>query len=150
MRMEDQQPLYEAASALAADLRALVGKLKRRLREQAHDGDLTASQISALVRLDKDGPLTVTALARAEGVRPQSMGPTISALEDAGHVGRAPDPLDARQTLLSLTPRCRDWIAASRTARQDWLVHAILGQLAPIEQRHLASAIELLKRLVDA
>ena len=36
------------ASALAAELHALSGKLKRRLREQASAGDLTPSQTAVL------------------------------------------------------------------------------------------------------
>src|SRR5437763_1142469 len=87
------------ASALARDLQAVVGKLKRRLRDQAHVGDFTPSQVSVLLRLDKDGPATTSSLARAEGMRPQSMAAVIAALEKAGFVSGAPDPTDGRQTL---------------------------------------------------
>ena len=135
------------ASTLASDLRALVGTLKRRLREQAHDEDLTPSQVSALIRLEREGPLTVTALALVEGVRPQSMGATVAALEAAGLVCGAPDPNDGRQTLLSVTPRCQAWIAQGRDARQDWLVRAIQRELSPEEQEQLVSAVALLKRI---
>lgn len=138
----------ERASSLAADLRALVGALKRRLREQAQDQDLTPSQVSALVRLERDGAATVTALARAEGVRPQSMSATVAVLEAAGLVHGTPDANDGRQTILCVTPRCRDWIAASRSARQDWLIRTIQGELTPQEQEQLAAAVVLLKRLV--
>src|ERR1700739_5176003 len=86
------------ASALAQDLRALLGKLKRRLREQAHVGDLAPSQVSVLLRLEKDGPATASSLARAEGMRPQSMAPVIAALDGAGLVGGAPAPAGGRQT----------------------------------------------------
>jgi len=68
------------ASVLARDLQAVVGKLKRRLRDQAHVGDLTPSQVSVLVRLEKDGPATTSGLARAEGMRPQSMAAVIATL----------------------------------------------------------------------
>jgi DNA-binding MarR family transcriptional regulator len=138
------------ASALAAGLRVLLGKLKRRLREQADAGDLTSTQISVLSRLDRDGPATVTALAKAEGMRPQSMGANVSALEAAGLVSGTPDPNDGRQTILALTPACLDWIKEGRAARQDWLFRAIQAKLGPEEQEELARAIELLKRLADA
>jgi DNA-binding MarR family transcriptional regulator len=137
------------ASALAQDLRALLGKLKRRLREQAHVGDLTPSQVSVLLRLEKDGPATASSLARAEGMRPQSMAPVIAALEDAGLVTRVPDPTDGRQTLLSLTDNCRKWIDEGRAARQDWLTRTLQARLSPEEQDDLARAVELLKRLID-
>jgi DNA-binding MarR family transcriptional regulator len=137
------------ASALAAELHALSGKLKRRLREQASAGDLTPSQTAVLGHLDRDGPTTVTALARAEGVRPQSMGATIAVLEAAGLVKGSPDSKDGRQTILSLTPACRELIRSGRAARHDWLFRAIQAQLTPQEQAQLAASMSLLNRLVD-
>lgn len=137
------------ASALAAELRAVVRKLKRCFREQGNAGDLTPSQISVLHRLETDGPATLSALARAEGIRPQSMGATIAPLEAAGLVMGEPDPNDGRQTILSLTEACRDWMRQGRAARQDWLHRTIEARLTPDEQERLAVAVELIKRLVD-
>ena len=149
--MHDPQNDPDATSALvlAGELRALLGKLNRRLREQAPPGEFTSSQMAVLGRLDRDGPATVTTLARAEGVRPQSMGATVSVLEAAGLVTGAPNPADGRQTVLSLTDTCREWITAGRAARKDWLFRAIRTKLAPAEQDDLAAAIGLLNRLVE-
>jgi DNA-binding MarR family transcriptional regulator len=138
------------ASALAGDLRMVVGRLKRRVREQAPASDLTESQISVLSRLERHGPATVTALAKAEAMRPQSMGANVAALTAAGLVVGAPHPTDGRQTVLSLTDDCRRWIEARRAARQDWLARTIQAQLNPDEQDQLAAAIALLTRLADA
>ncbi len=140
----------EHTLALAVELRVLLGQLKRRLREEGSMGDFTWSQTSVLSRLERDGPATVTTLARAEGVRPQSMGATVSALEAAGFVSGTPDPSDGRQTILSLTAACREWIKASRAAREDWLFRGISTKLSADEQTQLASGVELLKRLVDS
>ncbi len=137
------------ASVLAQDLRALFGKMRRRLRAQTEGGDLTPSQVSVLLRLEKDGPATASSLARAEGMRPQSIVPVITALENAGLVAGAPDPTDGRQTILSLTQACRTWLEQSRAARQDWLTRTLQARLSPQEQDRLAEAVELLKRLVD-
>jgi len=144
----DLQPV-KRVTALAQDLRGLLGKLKRRLRDQAHVGDLTPSQVSVLLRLEKDGAATASTLARAEGMRPQSMGSIIAALEGAGLVSGAPDPTDGRQTLLSLTDACRKRVEKGRAARQDWLTRTLQARLSPEEQDRLAEAVELLKRLVD-
>ena len=138
------------ASALASELRILISQLRHRLREQAHLGDYTWSQISALIRLERDGPTTVSALARAEGVRQQSMGTTISALQNAGLVQGSPDPADGRQTILSLTDACREMIKAKRAAKQDWLFRAIQTKLSSEEQEKLAAALEMLKRIADS
>lgn len=137
------------AAALAADLRALMGKLKRRLREQSDAGDLTPSQVAVLLRLEKDGPATTSHLARAEAMRPQSMGAIVAPLEAAGLVRGAPDPTDGRRTILSLTEQCRVWIGQGRAARQDWLSRMIATRLSPQEQEQLAASVALLKRLAD-
>ena len=137
------------APILAQDLRALLGKLKRRLREQGHAGDLTPSQISVLLRLEKDGPATAAAIARAEGMRPQSLAPIVAALEAAGMVSGTPDPNDGRQTHLALTDTFRKHVQDGRMAQQDWLTRTIGARLSPSEQDQLAGVIELLKRLVE-
>jgi DNA-binding MarR family transcriptional regulator len=138
------------AVALAGELRALLGQLVRRLRESTRPKGLTPSQASALARLEREGPVTLTTLARAEGVRSQSMGATVAALETAGLVSRAPDPVDGRQTILSPTAAGRELIRDGRAARQDWLFRAIRATLTTREQKELGSAVELLKRLVDS
>ena len=149
--MDDLPDHLEAfrASALATDLRAVVGKLKRRLREQGAAGDLTQSQTSVLLHLEKDGPATTSGLARTEAMRPQSMASVIAALEAAGLVSGAPDPKDRRQTLLSLTDACREQIRKGRTARQDWLTRTLQAQLSSQEQGELGAAVRLLERLLD-
>ncbi|MGH8820898.1 MAG: MarR family winged helix-turn-helix transcriptional regulator [Rhodoferax sp.] len=150
MNKQQDDPEAARALAMAGELRVLLGKLRRRLREQAHPGDFTWSQKSVLLRLEREGTATVTTLARAEGVRPQSMGATVSILEAAGHVGGIPDPTDGRQTILSLTAACQEMLKAGRAARQDWLFHAIQKNFTPQEYEELARAVELLKRLIDS
>jgi DNA-binding MarR family transcriptional regulator len=152
MNMDEQQGDPEAARVLAlvGELRVVLSKLYRRIRAEGNLGDLTLSQKSVLTRLEHDGPATVTALARAEGVRPQSMGATLSALEAAGYVSSAPDPTDGRQTILSLTDARREATRASRAALEDWLFRAIRAHLSGEEQEELVAAIELLKRLADS
>jgi len=149
MRERSTSETARATAALAAELRVLVGQLKRRLREQSSLGDLTESQIAVLRRLDSEGPATVTTLARAEGMRPQSMGANIAALEAAGLVSGAPDPNDGRQTILSLTAACRERVKAGRMAREDWLFRTLQSKLAPAEQEQVARAVKLLQRLVE-
>ena len=73
MSPQASDPDTAHAATVAGALRVVVGQLVRRLREQAHPGAVTWSQMSVLGRLERDGPATVTRLARAEGVRPQSM-----------------------------------------------------------------------------
>ncbi len=135
---------------IAGELRVQLGRLIRRLREQANMGDLKPSQQAVLLRLQSDGPATATQLALAEKMRPQSMGAIVTALEAAGLVAGAPDPHDGRKTILSLTPACEAWVKAGRAAREDWLARTMQQTLSTAEQQELARAVQLLKRLADA
>lgn len=136
-------------TALAGELRVVVGKLLRRLREQAHAGDFTNAQKSVLQRLERDGPATVSMLARAEGMRPQSMRMTVAALEAAGVLTGTPDPRDGRQTIISFTPSFVRLVKTGRAAREDWLFRALRQQLSAHEQEQLAAAVKLLNKLAD-
>jgi len=142
--IRDQLP-----SNLAVEIRTVGGKLRRRLREHGGRHDLTPSQAAVLLRLEKEGPATVSSLARAEGMRPQSMSAIAMVLQDLGLACSAPDPSDGRKTPLSLTPKCLKWLRKGRAAKQDWLTTAISRKLSAHEQEKLLAALELLRRLVD-
>lgn len=134
---------------LAGALRVAGGKLVRRVREHSGAGDVTSSQQSVLIHLERDGPATVSALARAEGVKPQSMRITVAGLEADGVVEGQADPEDGRKTLIDLTPAFRRSLQSSRAAKDDWLQRAIQGQLSASEQVLLSRAVVLLQRLAD-
>ena len=138
-----------SAATLAAELRLVLGRLTRRLRSETGSSDLTSSEKVVLALLEREGPATISTLARNEGVRPQSMGATIAALQSRNLVAGAPDPGDGRQTLLSLTPACRKMLVAGRSAREDWLFRAIQSNFNAAEQAELARAIQLLSRFLD-
>ncbi|GAA3160097.1 hypothetical protein GCM10017688_02180 [Streptomyces ramulosus] len=132
---------------LASDLAAAVGLLMRQLRAAAPLGGVTPTQRAVLARLDRDGPATTAALARAELVRPQSMRLTLVALEEHGVVARSPHPTDGRQVVLSLTDEGRRLIGEARQAKRDWLTDALTERLTAEERRTLAEATALLRRV---
>jgi len=137
------------ARTLAAEMRTVFRKLKLRYREHGGGNDLTPSQASVLLRLEMDGSATVSSLARAEAMRPQSMSAIVAPLQKSGLISGAPDPDDGRQTLLSLTPKCLKWLEEGRAARQDWMTTIISQRLSVHEQEKLQEALELLARLVE-
>jgi DNA-binding MarR family transcriptional regulator len=149
MNQQSRRIETDRAAALALEMRTLLGKLVRRLRDQTGTDDFSPSQAAVVLRLERDGPATRSHLARAEAMRPQSMSAVIAALQAAGLVRGAPDPHDARQTLLSLTPRCRSLLHKRREARQDWLTGNIRARLTPREQEKLAEVLAILSRLVE-
>lgn len=99
-------------------------------------------------RLAREGPATTAELARAEGMRPQSMGATIAALEQMGIVERKPHPTDGRQMNIELTAKGEAMRQSAKDAKRTWLAQAI-AQLDKREQATLFEAGEIIKRLVD-
>jgi DNA-binding MarR family transcriptional regulator len=141
-------PVSEAATAdLARDLRQTVGRLIRRLR--AEPGPPVA-QMTVLSRLGRDGAASVSDLAAAERMRPQSMAPIVRDLEQAGLVQRRPDPHDGRRALVELTPAGAETLGATRARREDWLTATLDQELDRGERERLRAALELLGRLADA
>ena len=149
MKTARPDPRVAQAKATARELRGLIGKLKRQLREKVGVEGLTLSQIAVLIHLDRHGSATVSELARAENVRPQSMGATVAGMQALALVEGTPDPGDGRRTLLSLTSLAHEKIRTIRTAREDWLFHAIRERFNAGEQDALARGVELLKRLAS-
>lgn len=147
--VKTDKPADDIATVTAGELRVVLGQLKRRLREQSPPHDLTWSQVSVLSLLERQGPASISDLARLEGMRPQSMGEIIAALQSAGLVSGAPDPADGRRTLLSLTSACRERIRAGRAQREDWLAHRIREKLSAAEQKRLCETMALLRRLCE-
>ena len=141
----DDARLLETAS----ELRVLVAKLRRRLADQASPGDFTPSQAAVLSRLHTDGPATLTTLAKAEAMRPQSMSAIISVLQATGVVEGRPDPSDGRQTILALTDTARERVEQARVIKNDWLFRSIRAKYTRAEQAQLAGSVALLQRLLE-
>ena len=132
-----------------AELPTIVARLRRRLQDEARNDDLTPSQFAALRRLIGDGPTTLTELASAEGMRPQSMGAIVAALQSAGYVVGEPDPTDGRRTILTITDASRELVRANRAAKKDWLFRSLDENFTDAERAQLAASVELLRRLTN-
>jgi DNA-binding MarR family transcriptional regulator len=139
-------PTQTDIAPLAADLRVAVGQLVRRLRSE---NLFPLTQTWVLGRLDREGPASVSDLAQALRVRPQSMAQTVGDLEAEGMVERNPDPDDRRRALVSLTEPGQARIEADRAAREGWLVKA-LEELPDADRETVERSVELLNRLAEA
>jgi DNA-binding MarR family transcriptional regulator len=143
--------MSEAASSVRAarELRVVVGRLRRRLRALANTGELTPSQASVLARLGKGGPATASALATAEGVRPQSVAAVLAALEEQGLIGRSPDPADGRRQVVSLSDAGRRVFESDSRAREEWLARSFQERYTEAERQTVLAALALLDRLAE-
>ncbi len=126
-----------------------IGMLVRRIRAASATHDLSWTESAVLVRLGKDGPATIANLARAEGMKPQSMGSVVAALEEMGIIERKPHPTDGRQVHIQLTAQGEAVRKSAKDARRIWLAHAFT-HLDERERETLLAAGEIIKRLVES
>jgi DNA-binding MarR family transcriptional regulator len=142
-------PAQPDAHEVAAAVQVSVGLLKRRLQQAQIPGDLSASEISALARLDRGGPTTPSALAKLEQITPQSMGATLGGLESRGLVERRRDPDDGRHVVLSVTDLGLELLRRRRGARTEQLATALSVGFSQTELATLLSAAPLIERLAQ-
>jgi DNA-binding transcriptional ArsR family regulator len=84
-----------SVETVITELSLAIGQFMQRLRAESNPDELTWSQTVALSRLERAGPMTTAELARADFVKPQSMGATLAELEREGLVARQRHPTDA-------------------------------------------------------
>jgi DNA-binding MarR family transcriptional regulator len=130
------------------DLTQAIGLLVRRIRAAAAAHELSLTESAVIARLARQGPATAAELARAEGMRPQSMGTTIAALEEMGMVERKPHPTDGRQMNIELTSKGAAVRNKMKDAKHTWLAQAI-AQLDKEEQETVFAAGRIIRRLAD-
>jgi DNA-binding MarR family transcriptional regulator len=141
-------PPRKNLEALVTELSHSVGLLVRRIRTEGASDQLSWTETSVMKRLAVAGPATTAELARSEGVKPQSMGTVVAALEELGFVTRKPHPTDGRQTNIEITAEGATAWKQSKDARRTWLAHSI-GQLTEEEQATLFAAGDIMRRLAE-
>jgi DNA-binding MarR family transcriptional regulator len=130
------------------DFMQAIGLLVRRTRNESHAGELSMTESVVMSRLANDGPATTAALARAEGMKPQSMGTTITSLEEMGIVKRTQHATDGRQMLIELTPKGVQLRKKNREAKQMWLSQMI-AELDAQERDTLFKAAGIIRSLAE-
>ena len=138
----------QTIDAHVIDLAQSIGLLIRRMRAAAASHELSLTESAVLKRLDRDGAATTADLARAEGVKPQSMGATIVTLEERSLVERKPHPTDGRQFHSQITAKGRALRLSDRDAKRAWIAGAI-AKLDEKDRDTLFKAGEIIRRLAE-
>ncbi|HTB12501.1 MAG TPA: MarR family transcriptional regulator [Bryobacteraceae bacterium] len=139
----------KALEIAVGDFIHTIGLLMRRVRAAAVSHELSLTESAVMARLAKEGPATIADLARAERMKPQSMGTTVAALEEMGMVEREPHPTDGRQVNIALTAKGASVRKTAGDAKRTWLAQAI-ALLDEEEQQTLFEAGEIIKRLAQS
>jgi DNA-binding MarR family transcriptional regulator len=128
-----------------------IGYLLRRAHQratalfQANIGDpgTTPTQFTSMVKLGEQGELSQNLLGRLVGMDKATTQGVVRRLRDRALIAARPDPVDARRTLLRLTPAGED-VLARLVANGPRVSAETLKPLDAAEQRTL---IGLLSRL---
>jgi DNA-binding MarR family transcriptional regulator len=132
---------------LAPRLRLAVVRLARLLRKHSQE-QATASQLSALVTVERAGPITLGDLAGQERVQPPTMTRIVAGLEEQGLLARETDLEDRRVSRVSITAQGRKLLERIRRRKTAFLA-ARLDRFTPEERDVIARAAELLERMVE-
>ena len=136
-----------AAPALPSRLRMVVTRLARRLRQQGESA-ASPTQLAALATIERDGPLTLGALAATERVRPPTITAAVGRLEEQGLVRRRTDLRDRRVARVEITPPGRRLLAQSRSRKTAYLERQ-LDTLTADERDTLERAAAILERVLE-
>jgi DNA-binding MarR family transcriptional regulator len=140
----------ETTESAIEDFVLAIGLIVRRIRADAprEFQEFSWTQKAVLSRLDKDGPATTAALARAEGIKPQSMSTAIASLEAMGLVERKAHSSDGRRINIALTEKGTAMRKSLKEAKQHWLSQAV-SKLDEEERAVLFQAGEVMKQMVE-
>jgi len=148
--MPTVENIAKTDAGLASVLRISVMRLRRRLANERHPGNvLSLGSMSVLGALDANGELTLGELAARERVQPPSMTRTVNFLEEGGYVTRRPGDADRRQVLVSITDEGRSTVKADRASRDAWLAQR-LAELTPDEIDVIRRAAPILERIATS
>ena len=131
------------------ELRLVLQRVARRIRNNRGDESLGDSQMGVLFLLDKRGDASPSTLAEHERVSPPSMNRTLNGLEERGLVRRTPSEADARKVTVSITDEGRDLIRETRRLRTAWFSRRV-AELTADERRALEAVTPILRKIADS
>jgi DNA-binding MarR family transcriptional regulator len=135
----------------AQELRVAIGQVARRMRRvyASDPGGPGFTEVAVLVRLDRDGPASPTALADSEGVTSQAIAGACRELERRGLVRRRRAGGDGRRVLVGVTDRGRALLGGREQGVIEALTRTLDTDFTPDERERLTSIVPLLRRLAE-
>ena len=140
----------EAAADLAGDdalaeaFWAVARQLRERSQETLAPWDITPAHLRALRTLRRHGTMRLSELSDHLHIAPRSTTEVVDALEARDLVRRRADPGDRRATLVEVTERGTDVLAAIRDTRGTEAVR-VFGRLSPPDRAELARMLTQLR-----
>jgi DNA-binding MarR family transcriptional regulator len=147
--VENIEASADDAVEVAAELRLVVGRIARRVRQAHAVGNVTLSELSVLSRLDREGSDSPGSLAELERVRPQAMAATLAALEERDLVSRRQHADDGRRAVMAVTEAGRKMLADRRSKSVQRIAAVLDADFTPAERHAMLAVLPLLDRLAE-
>jgi DNA-binding MarR family transcriptional regulator len=134
----------------APRLRALIGRLSRRLRPTgtAVAAGLTPTRTSVLQHVSRAGRIRLSELSESEGINPTMLSRVVADFAEQGLLERVSDPGDRRAAIVEVTPAGRRLAERIRRERTDALNVALEG-LDERDRSEIVAALPALERLAE-
>ncbi len=134
----------------AGTLRAVIGRLSRRLRPTpaALAAGLTPTRSSVLLTVVREGPVKLSDLADMEGINPTQLSRAVGHLLEGGLIERTSDQGDRRAAWVKATTAGRRLSERIRRERTD-AVNVALAELPADQRRLIEKALPALEQLAE-
>jgi DNA-binding MarR family transcriptional regulator len=124
-----------------------IVRMARRLRQESDIGGETSPTLTAaLATIEREGPLTPSALAQQERVQRPTATRVVARLEQLGLVTRTSDPADGRVSHVAISAEGRVLLKRIRSRKNQYLTQR-MRTLTEAELQTLADAAAILERL---
>jgi DNA-binding MarR family transcriptional regulator len=141
-------PREQVQPELSARLRAVIGRLSRRLRPTEAGSSLTPAQISVLFTVVRLGPIGLSELATIESLNPTMLSRITAQLCDAELIVRSADPGDRRSANVVATAAGRRMRERIHRERMQAL-SAHVDELDEHQRAALWAALPVLEELAE-
>ena len=145
--------MHDGPDVIAAqDLRLAIGRVARRLRQlyaTEREGAASFIELGILVRLEREGPISPSALAAGEGVTSQAIAGVVRELERRALVERAGGQNDRRRVTVAITDAGRELLMNREHVVVGAMVRTLANEYTPAERGQLESVVPLLSRLAQ-
>ena len=125
-----------------------ITRMARRLRQASGTGgEISPTLAAALATIEREGPLTPSALAERERIQRPTATRAVARLQELELVTRTPDPSDARVSHVAITPAGTTLLRRIRSRKNEYRARR-LRDLPPEELATLDRAAAILERLL--
>lgn len=133
-----------------ADLRAIAGRLIKKLRKESSTGQLLSlTERSTMGLLYQNKTMLPSELAATEKITNQSMSEILRHLSELGFITRTASDQDKRKVHISLSAEGEKTLLRVRSEREQWLAKAITATCSTQDQELLKKAIGILTKIVE-